>query len=126
MQERASAVKADLQPVNAIVDTVLARHGITPDRVRTWQVRTPGRAFLRIERRVLVPPEFVSVQFNHDLNEALDGTGARVIATERTRENTVTTHIKRGTSIIESITFVVTRTPLEPERPGRRRAGSGT
>jgi hypothetical protein len=127
VEDRARVVRGDLRSVNTIVDTVLARHGILREQVRSWQVQGPGRKFLRIERRVTVPPEFVSVQFNHDLNEALDGTGARVVATERTRENTVTTHIKRGSTIIESITFVVTRNPVtRPPRPARRATGSGT
>ena len=107
--ERAQTVRGDLRSVNTVVDTVLARHGITQDQVRSWQVRTPDKKFLRTERRVMVPPDFISVKFNHDLNEALDGTGARVVATERTKENTVTVHIKSGATIIESITFVVYR-----------------
>jgi hypothetical protein len=120
--ERARMVRGDLPSVNAVVDTVLARHGIGRDQVRSWQVQTPDRKFLRIERRVTVPPEFISVQFNHDLNEALNGTGARVVATERTRENTVTTHIKSGSTIIESVTFVVGRNQGEQRTPARRKA----
>jgi hypothetical protein len=107
--ERAHIVRGDLRSVNTVVDTVLARYGITPDEVRTWQVQTPDKKFLRTERRVMVPPDFISVKFNHDLNQALDGTGARVVATERTKEKTVTVHIKSGSTIIESITFVVQR-----------------
>jgi hypothetical protein len=123
--ERAASLRGDLRSVNTIVDTVLGRHGIAPDQVRSWQVHTPDRKFLRTERRVMVPPDFISVKFNHDLNEALDGTGARVVATERTKENTVTTHIKQGSTIMESITFVMNRrpagTPAAATRPNPRK-----
>lgn len=124
--EREEEIKGDLRSVNAVVDTVLARHGIGKPQVRSWQVQTPDRKFIRIERRVTVHPEFVAVQFNHDLNEELSGTGTRVVATERTKENTVTMHIKQGPTIIESITFVVSRerdtsSGREVRRPSRRR-----
>lgn len=108
-EERAREVRSDLGSVNAVVDTLLTRHGIGKEQVRSWQVKTPDRKFIRTERRVLVPPDFISVKFNHALNLALEGTGARVVATERTKEHTATIHIKSGTTIIESITFVVDR-----------------
>jgi len=112
--ERTQGVRRDLRSVNAVVDTLLLLHGIGKDQVRSWQVKTPDRKFIRTERRVLVPPDFISVKFNHALNRALEGTGARVVATERTKENTVTIHIKNGPTIIESITFVVSRKLAAP------------
>ncbi len=114
---RIQAVKGDLKDVNRIVDTLLARYGIQPDWIRTWQVQSPQRAFFRTERRVYVPPEFISVNFNHDLSSALTPYGARVVATERSKENTVTVHIKQDETIIESIAFVLKRS-LRGERSG--------
>lgn len=104
-----TAIRTEIRSMEAVLDSVLRRHGITRDQVRTWQVRTPDRRFLRTERRITVPPDFVSVQFNRDLNQALDGTDIRAAATERTRENTVTVHLKKGATIIESITFIMDR-----------------
>jgi hypothetical protein len=120
--DRAASLRGDLRSVNATVDTVLARYGIAQEQVRSWQVQTRDRKFLRTERRVMVPPDFISVKFNHDLNEALDGTGARVVATERTKENTVTSHIKRGSTIMESITFVMNRKQTGTSAATGRRA----
>jgi len=107
--ERTAAVKADLQEVDRVVQRLFTRYGIRKEWVRTWQVRGPDRSFLRTERKVFVPPAFVSVAFNRDLSAALEGLGATAVATEHTRENTVTMHIKTGGTIIESITFVVKR-----------------
>ena len=110
-EERAKEVRADLRSVNTVVETLLVRSGIDRSQVRSWQVQTPDRKFIRTERRVVVPPDFISVKFNHALNRALEGSGARVVATERTKGNTVTFHIKTGATIIESITFVISRKP---------------
>ena len=107
--DRALMVRNELRPVHILLDSLLREYGVARVNVRSWQVQTPDRRFLRTERRITVPPEFVSVRFNRDLNRALEGTGTRAVATERTRENTVTMHIKDGSTIIESITFVVDR-----------------
>jgi hypothetical protein len=118
-EEREREVRKDIRSVAEIIDTVFARYGIGPERVRTWRVKTPGGAFSRLQRRVTVTPSFVSVKFNHELNGELEGTGTRVVGTERTKENSVTTHIKRGSTIIESITFVVERPPRIPATRGK-------
>ncbi|MFN0159469.1 MAG: hypothetical protein ACKVRP_15515 [Bacteroidota bacterium] len=107
IDQRAEIVRGQLPDINTAVDTLLARHGIGRERVKTWQVQTPDKKFIRVERRVYVPPEFVSVKFNHDLNRMMRDFGALAVATERTKENTVTMHIKKDERIIESITFVV-------------------
>ena len=107
IDQRAEIVRSQLPDVNTVVDTLLARYGIPRDRVKTRQVQIPGGKFVRMERRVSVPPEFISVSFNRDLAGMIGHLGAQAIATERTKENTVTMHIRQDGRIIESITFVV-------------------
>jgi hypothetical protein len=75
--------------LNAHVDSVCIRFGIDP---RTGQTRrakgdrgSPGRD----ERRFKVPPDFSTLEFNSVLNTRLLPYGAGVVATERTRENSV-------------------------------------
>jgi hypothetical protein len=102
-------VRPDLKQVNELVDTLFATYGIRRPWVRSWQVHTPDRKFVRIQRRVYVPPEFVSPSFNLELNRRLAEYGARAIATERTKENTVTMHIMKDRTVVESISFVVKR-----------------
>ena len=93
--------------VHAMVDSLLPRHQIRKEWVKTWQVRTPGRKFVRSERRVFVPPKFISLNFNLDLNRSLSKYGVHAVATERTKESTVTIHIMMGGHIVESISFVM-------------------
>ncbi len=104
---RAIVYKGNIKDITVIVDTVLARHGIDKSSVKTWQVKGPDKKFLRVERRVEVPPEFISLNFNQELSERLSGIGLHLVATERTKENTVTMHVKKDDTILQSITFVV-------------------
>ncbi len=89
------------------LDSTLARYGIERSDVRTWQVRTPVKRFARMEQRVMVGPDFLSLQFNHDLQKRLEPLGARVVATERARENIVTMHIVDDGMTVRSIAFLV-------------------
>jgi hypothetical protein len=95
------------EAVESAVNSLLARHGIAPGMVRTWRVSSPARQDFRIEQRVPVSPEFVSIEFNHGLGVMLAPYDIRVFATERTRERTVTMHLVLGGAVIRSITFVM-------------------
>jgi hypothetical protein len=106
---RAVELRPALQEINAVVDTLLLRYHIAKGWVKTWQVQTAQKKFLRVERRVFVPPDFISVNFNHDLARMVADYGATAVATERTKENSVTMHIKKDNSIIQSISFVTKR-----------------
>lgn len=114
-EEGMSAVtqRAAQQGAAAAIDTLLKRYGIEPEDVHTWIVQWHGKSGSRVEQRVSVPPSFVALSFNHDLNLALMPMGAHVVATERTKENLVTMHIVSHGSTIRSIAFAVV-----PERKG--------
>lgn len=96
-----------MEEVNVVVDTLFARYGIREHWVRTWRVEVPNGNFARIERRVFVPSDFISLRFNQDLNTMLSAFGARAIATERSRENTVSMHVIQDALVVQSINFVV-------------------
>jgi hypothetical protein len=89
------------------VDTLLVRYGIDLQEVRSWQVLTPEKRYIRSERRVLVGPDFNSLNFNLDLQRQVAPFGARVVATERTKESTVIMHLKLDGRIMQSISFVM-------------------
>ena len=105
--------EAELRPflleINQSVDTLLDRYEIDRKWVASWNVMSRDRRFIRVERRVYVPPQFISLDFNHDLSRALAKYGARVVATERTKEMSVSMHIILNGMIVESITFVLKR-----------------
>lgn len=113
IEEKSALKEAQARPllaqVNAVVDTLLERYEIEDKWVKSWSVFTPGRKFVREERRVYVPPRFISLDFNHDLSDMLSQYNVRVVATERTKESTVLMHVINDGMIIESLSFVLKR-----------------
>ncbi len=95
------------EAVDNAVTTLLAQQGVAPGTVRTWRVSSPRRQEFRIEQRVRVSPDFVSIEFNHALGAALAPYDIRVSATERTREHSVTMHLVLQGAVIRTITFVM-------------------
>jgi hypothetical protein len=93
--------------VGRALDSLLVRYGIDRSAVSTWQVHSAERKFTRIEQRVFVSPEFVSLQFNHDLAELVAPLDLRIVGTERAKENIVTMHIVQSGLTIRSVTFLV-------------------
>jgi len=93
--------------IGQALDTLFVRYGIDRKAVSTWQVHAADRRFSRTEQRVFVSPEFVSLQFNHDLSELIAPSGLRVAATERAKENSVTMHIVHEELTVWSVTFLV-------------------
>jgi hypothetical protein len=104
----ASVPAAEQAGMEEVVDTLLARHGIPQSAVRTWRVLSSDKKPLRIEQRIAVSKDFLSLVFNNELNTRLAPFGGHVVGTERTRENTVTLHIVRGGTTVRSVAFVMT------------------
>lgn len=98
-----------LSQIDSIVDTLFTRYQIDASGVKSWGVFTRDKRFIRRERRVYVPPQFISLDFNHDLSRQLSEIGVRIVATERTKESTVSMHIISEGMIVETITFVLKR-----------------
>lgn len=101
--------------IDAAIDTVLAHHSIHKEWVRTWRSLVRGKQSARTQRRVLVPPEFMSLAFNHELNLLLSPLGANAVASERMKESTVDVHIIKDGLILETIMFVVRHDLKSPE-----------
>jgi hypothetical protein len=106
-EQPADRRKAEAEIARA-VDTVLARHGVTPKERHRWAPQVGGTAAPRIAERVQVAPNFPSVGFNKELSDRVRPFGAHVVATERTRESTVTYHIVRGGVTLRSVMCAVT------------------
>jgi len=90
----------------AAVDSLLGTFGVASGDVTTWGPKAGGAPTGRIEERIIVPPAFRSLEFNHALSRRLAPLGMSVVATERSRENSVTMHIVRGGYTIRSLAFV--------------------
>ncbi len=98
---------ADLEEV---LDKLFAQYDIDSRSIKRRSVKSPDKTLLRNEKTVEVPSSFISVNFNRDLSEAMQLRGLTVVATEKTRENKVTMHIKNDDVIVQSITFVPQQT----------------
>ena len=106
-QSLAAVPVGDAAGIQGVIDTLLQRYGVDRAVVKTWRVTTPEKVPVRIEQKIPVRSDFLSLVFNHDLNRRLAPYGAHVIATERTKENTITMHIVRGGMTIRSMAFVL-------------------
>jgi hypothetical protein len=103
---RARAAAASPEEIARTVDQAVAeRRGETAGS-RVWKVRFPGTTFTRTEQRVMVPREFDTIEFNHALVMRLAPLGANVVATERTKEATVTMHVVAGGATVYSLSLV--------------------
>ena len=92
---------------NDAVDSLFTRYQVDRSAVKSWYVQTPDKKNIRLERRVTVPADFLSMNFNLDLNRMVSAYGARAMATERTKESTVMVHIIKDKMIVQSITFLM-------------------
>jgi hypothetical protein len=110
-----AAAHASSTQINADVDALLGQYSIEPKAINSWRVLTPDKKFLRLEQRIVVPHEFASVEFNHKLSQLILPRGARVAATERSKENVVTMHVVNDGVIIRTIVFA-----MRPYQPGDR------
>jgi len=92
--------------IAAALDSLMAEDGITAADVRTWRATAAGKPTGRIEQRVTVGRAFLSLDFNHGLGIRVAQFGARVVGTEKTREQIVAMHIIRGGRTIRTVSFV--------------------
>jgi hypothetical protein len=94
------------EEIGRTVEKVLAERRAETAGSRVWKVRFTGTTFTRTEQRVMVPREFDTIEFNHVLGRRLAPLGANVVATERTKEATVTMHVVAGGATIYSLSLV--------------------
>ncbi len=82
---------------------VCAEFGISQKFIRSRKVRNQAGRVLRMERRITVPRDFSSYEFNSALNRRVDLLGARVMGTEHSRNHTVTLQVIQGDSTLETV-----------------------
>ncbi|HXG01094.1 MAG TPA: hypothetical protein VNL69_09910 [Bacteroidota bacterium] len=107
--DASSGVSQAPPDVGAVVRRMFGQYRIDPQDVRTRKVKVG--AVTRLERRVTVPVEFNTLNFNRDLSRALAEIGTTVTASEKAYDNSVTMHIRKDGVIVESIIFVPKKLP---------------
>lgn len=92
--------------IAAAIDSLCPLYAIDAHLIRSWKATAAGEPTGRIEERIPVGPGFRSLEFNHALAARIAPFGAGVVATERSKENSVTMHVVRGGATIRSLWFV--------------------
>jgi hypothetical protein len=88
------------------IDSLCSLYGIDRGLIRTWKATAAGEPTGRIEEKIPVGAGFRSLEFNHALSSGIAPFGAGVVATERSKENSVTMHIVCGGVTVRSLSFV--------------------
>ena len=97
--------------LNAHIDSVCVLFGLDPRSGRTRRGKEESGSPGHHERRFRVPPEFSTLEFNSALQTRLLPYGARVIATERTREKSVTMSIVRNGQTVLTVVLDIRKEP---------------
>lgn len=104
--ETPASRKAAEAGIAAAIDSLFPPYAIDARLVRSWKATAAGEPTGRIEEKIPVDPGFRSLEFNHALALRIAPFGAGVVATERTKESSVTMHVVRGGTTIRSLWFV--------------------
>lgn len=97
--------------LNANVDSVCIRFGLDPGTGRTRRAKGESGSPTRNERRFRVPPDFSTLEFNSALSTRLLPTGARVVATEHTKEKSVSMCIVKNGQTLFTVVLDVRKDP---------------
>ncbi len=93
--------------IETALTAVLVKHNLDKNVSRPRRVAARDDGFVRSFRRVTIPVGFSTLELNHDLRRALEGSGVTVVATEKSENKSVTMHIKSAGVIVQSVVFVV-------------------
>jgi hypothetical protein len=92
--------------LDTAVKTVLVQFGIDEQSVRNRSITSASGSFVRMEKRILVKPDFPTLGFNRALREAVAERGASVVASEKSDDKSVTLHVKTNGAIVLSIVLI--------------------
>ena len=104
-QTGASINRPLVSSVDSLVDAFLRKQGIDRKKERKWTVRSPDGAVIRMERRIQVSRELISLELNRSLSEAVAPWGGHVAGSERTKESTVVLHVVIDGTIVHTMTL---------------------
>jgi hypothetical protein len=85
------------------IDSVLGTFGIPERAIRKRSAESGAPELPRTERRVTIGPGIVPVVVNAALNRLAHRYGARAVASENIRLNTVTIHIELAGAVIHTV-----------------------
>jgi|GEM_PF-5077823 len=105
-RETPAGARAADAGITRAIDSLCQSFGIDRGLIKTWKATAAGAPTGRIEEKIPVAAGFRSLEFNHALSAGIAPFGAGVVATERSKENSVTMHIVCEGVTVRSLSFV--------------------
>lgn len=104
-QQNTKLLKYSLADVDSVVDYVLSKFNITKSQIKRNQIRFAETDFIRIEKRINLQNDSLSLLINLELKQNMYDYGLRVSGTENFKEKITTLYILDKGTILQSIAF---------------------
>lgn len=104
-QQNTKLLKYSLADVDSVVDYVLSKFNITKSQIKRNQIRFDETDFVRIEKRINLQNDSLSLLINLELKQNMYDYGLRVSGTENLKEKITTLYILDKGTILQSIAF---------------------
>ncbi len=99
------SLKYSLADVDSAVDKVLSKFHISKNQMKRNEIRFAETDFVRIEKRINVLNDSLSLLINLELKQMMDDYGLKVSGTENLKEKITTLYIIDKGTILQSIGF---------------------
>lgn len=104
-QNKTESLKYSLTDVDSAVDKVLSKFRVSKNQMKRNEIRFAETDFVRIEKRINVPNDSLSLLMNLELKQMMDDYGLKVSGTENFKEKITTLYIIDKGTILQSISF---------------------
>lgn len=102
---KTESLKYSLADVDSKVDKVLSKFHISKNQMKRNEIRFAETDFVRIEKRINVLNDSLSLLINLELKQMMDDFGLKVSGTENLKEKITTLYIIDKGTILQSIGF---------------------
>ncbi|MDP2209364.1 MAG: hypothetical protein Q8K98_11450 [Bacteroidota bacterium] len=102
---KTESLKYSLADVDSTVDKVLSKFHISKNQMKRNEIRFAETDFVRIEKRINVLNDSLSLLINLELKQMMDDYGLKVSGTENLKEKITTLYIIDKGTILQSIGF---------------------
>ncbi len=99
------SLKYSLTEVDSTVNKVLSKFHISKSHIKQNEIRFAETDFVRIEKRINVINDSLSLLINLELKQMMDNYGLKVSGTENLKEKITTLYIIDKGTILQSIGF---------------------
>lgn len=102
---KTESLKYSLTEVDSTINKVLSKFHISKSHMKRNEIRFAETDFVRIEKRINVINDSLSLLINLELKQMMDNYGLKVSGTENLKEKITTLYIIDNGTILQSIGF---------------------